>query len=492
MRKRLNHQYVSLLIIFCFVFCFSDVKGQSNCGFPTPLKHQKVTFSEFVGTYFKGLMAWLPQGYDPVASTTYPVIIYFHGNGAVGDGTDSDAGLCRIFADQIRSLPGRFEKGEWPSEIKPAGVGAPMKYIVIAPQYTSYDFDNGKYPSGNHVSEMIDYVVRNYKVNLNRIYLTGMSAGANMVMEYAGISLARAQRVAAINVSSLCSPIANSPNGGKNIAQGLLPVWMIHCITDDPCKIERPDGWESAINANEPVPNPSNPLYTKLNNANSNFNFQCDPYAHDTWSRIYRPDFKVNNMNLFEWLFSNARIALPVTFKGFEANIKSGKVYLNWNTVNESNNISFAIEKSRDGRVFSSIGTVKGGGNSMLERMYSFDDDQPFAILTYYRIVQNDADGKSSYSEIRKVLNRQSGTKRLTVTPNPFISELSAFINIDRKQKVTVTLKDMNGRNISQTTKLYNEGLTEVSIPTASLKKGIYLLKVEGESISEVQKVIRQ
>lgn len=488
MRNCLIRLYVGMLAS-CLMIGLS-VKGQNNCGFPAPLKHQKVTFEDAIGTYFKGLLAYLPEGYNPAASTTYPVIIYFHGNLAAGEGTDDD--LCKIFSDQPQSLPSKLERGEWPTTISPGGTGNGVPYIVISPQYNSYWFEGGQYPSGDHVSAIIDYIVAVYKVDLNRIYLTGMSSGANMVMEYAGSSLERAQRPAAINVASLCAPLSGTPNGGVNIGQGLLPVWMVHCEGDDPCKMERPAAWDSAINANEPIPNSATPILTRLDNTNPDPSFQCNPYPHDTWSKLYNPAFEVNGMNLFEWFLSNSRSTLPVTFKSFEATIKSGKSFLKWVTVDEVNNTSFTVQRSGDGRQFTSIGTLKGAGNSSAERVYTFEDAHPFTNLTYYRIVQNDVDGKTSNSVIRKVMNKPAGSKPLIVSPNPFSSELSAFVQLNKKQKLVITLTDMNGRRITQLVRVLDEGNSEIALPVTVLKKGIYLLRIEGESISEVQKVIRQ
>jgi predicted esterase len=496
MLNRLPSKTSALLLIFGLAFSNNHVQGQ--CGPYTSLKHNRTQFQNpagtpiTVGTYFTGTLEWLPEGYDPTGTTTYPVFIYLHGQLAVGNGSPEQ--LCRLFTDQDQSLPSQLENGVWPATITPGGgTGTPMKYIVLSPQYNNYDFDHSAYPQGDHVEELITYLLTKYKINPNRIYLTGMSAGANIVMEYAGSSLERAQRVAAVSAASLCAPLLpNNESGGENIANAMLPVWMVHCETDDPCKIERPAGWDSAINVNEPVNNPNNPVFTRLNNANSNTQLQCHGFAHDTWSRLYSPTFEPNGVNLFEWSLAFTNSTLPVTLKSFDANISNGKVHLKWITTTERDNAAFTIERSADGLSFEAIGSVKGSGNSSIERSYAYTDNAPLNNMSYYRLLQSDNSGPHEYSMIRKVFNRTANSKRVIVSPNPITTQLSAFIQLDKKQRVLITLTDMNGRRVAQINNFFDEGNTEFTIPTGNLNKGIYLLKVSGETISETQKVIRQ
>ncbi len=494
MLNRLPLKSLSILFFIGQILFINQTIGQ--CTYPS-LKHNRTQFTNSsgtpisVGTYFTGTLEWLPVGYDPAGATTYPVFIYFHGQLAVGNGSPEE--LCRLFTDQNQSLPSQLENGAWPATIAPNGSGTPMKYIVLSPQYSNYDFDHSAYPKGENVEELITYLLTKYKINPNRIYLTGMSSGANIVMEYAGSSLERAQRVAAVSAASLCAPLLPlNESGGENIADAMLPVWMIHCESDDPCKIDRPQGWDSAINANEPTPNPNLPVFTRLNNANAAPEMKCHGYAHDTWSRLYSPTFEPNGVNFMEWSLAFTNATLPVTLKSFDASAANGKVFLKWTTATERDNASFIIERSADGASFEAIGSLKGNGNSNMEITYGFTDNAPLNNISYYRLLQSDNSGPKEYSVIRKVFNRSANAKRLVVSPNPVTTELSAFIQVDKKQQVLITLTDMNGRRITQVHKLFEQGTTEFTLPVATMNKGIYLLKVSGETISEIQKVIRQ
>ena len=496
MLNRLPSKTIAILFIFGLILSNSQVLGQ--CGPYASLKHNRTQFQNpagtpvTIGTYFTGTLEWLPVGYDPNGTATYPVFIYFHGQGALGNGSPEE--LCRLFTDQDQSLPSKLEDGLWPTTISPGGgSGTPMKYIVLSPQYNNYDFEHSAYPRGENVEALLTYLLTKYKINPNRIYLTGMSSGANIVMEYAGSSLERAQRVTAISAASLCAPLLpNNANGGENIADAMLPVWMVHCDSDAPCGPDRPQGWYDAINANWPEGNPNDPIFTRLNNANTNTQLQCHPYPHDTWSRLYDPTFEPNGVNLFEWSLAFTNSTLPVTLKSFDASLLNGKVQLKWITTTERDNAAFIIERSADGLSFEAIGSVKGSGNSSIERTYTYTDNAPLNNMSFYRLLQSDNSGPQEYSLIRKVYNRTANAKRVIVSPNPITTELSAFIQLDKKQRVLITLTDMNGRRIAQINNFFDQGNTEFTIPTGMLNKGIYLLKVSGETISETQKVIRQ
>src|SRR6187549_3974423 len=74
-----------------------------------------------------GFYEYLPQGYDPNSSTTYPVIIFFHGIGELGSGNQWE--LPRIL---YTGLPGIINQGQFPVSFNVNG--QTHKFIVISPQ----------------------------------------------------------------------------------------------------------------------------------------------------------------------------------------------------------------------------------------------------------------------------------------------------------------------------------------------------------------------
>ena len=277
------------------------------------LKQKRVTGISIAKGKFKGLLEYVPAGYYNVGNTTkYPVIIYFHGRGAMGQGTTKD--LCKILWDGFttngNSMPGRIERNEFPASVAFAGIN--YSFIVISPQYTVYNYPSD-YPSANEVDSVIKYVKSKYRVDPKRVYLTGMSAGANMVAEYAGSSTTRASTIAAAATASLCSPVNSSTNVArgikpKNIGLAKLPFWFMQCQSDGTCPPAIPQLWVDSI---KKVTGHYPPTFTVLNNANTVVGLKCNAVAHNTWSTLYNPTFRlVNNKNIYEYFIQFSRPTL--------------------------------------------------------------------------------------------------------------------------------------------------------------------------------------
>jgi hypothetical protein len=76
-------------------------------------------------------------------------------------------------------------------------------------------------------------------------------------------------------------------------------------------------------------------------------------------------------------------LALPVTFGDVQAQIKDGKLWVNWTTLSETNNSLFEIEASADGKNFTKIGELKSkaiDGNSEETLSYEFTATAPAAV----------------------------------------------------------------------------------------------------------------
>lgn len=102
--------------------------------------------------------------------------------------------------------------------------------------------------------------------------------------------------------------------------------------------------------------------------------------------------------------FSASDFLFPVELTAFTARPAGKAVQLQWATATETNNDYFSVEHSTDGRNFREIGRVAGAGTSQAERRYAFTDYSPAAGLNYYRLRQNDFDGRYEYSNIRSVV----------------------------------------------------------------------------------------
>jgi hypothetical protein len=316
--------------------------------------------------------------------------------------------------------------------------------------------------------------------------MTGMSSGANIVINYASSTLARAKTLAAYNTSSLCSPLGQAPNTNdayKVITEANLHGRFLYCNGDQQCPGAgqiSPD-WVTAINNEKP----GLAQIQGFNNCTQNF--------HNSWQINYAAEYTLQGQNLYDYFiqFSNSG-TLPVSLKYFNGKMNSGKVDLEWSTSSETSSARYVIERGGGNYSFTEIASIEAAGNSNTNKVYRFTDSKPLVNLNLYRIVQIDQDGSRKISDIVKVMNKNSGKFNLTVSPNPFTTKVSAFVNLDKKQQVKAVVTDLNGRQVANLTRICNEGTTELSIPVSNLGKGIYLLKIETDSYSEVQKIVRQ
>ncbi len=201
----------------------------------------------------------------------------------------------------------------------------------------------------------------------------------------------------------------------------------------------------------------------------------------------------VTNVNKFS-PFAVASIttaALPVTLTSFTAKPTStNTVALNWVTSSEIVNKGFRIERQAGGvnGKFESIGFVNSkavGGNSQNALNYNFIDASPRnGATTYYRLAQENLDGKITFSEVRVV--KLNGETVSMVFPNPS----NGAVNISRTangKKMNIQVIDMGGRMVQQFT-----NITDSNFKLNISKSGVYNLKITYPETGEqsVQRIV--
>ncbi|MEQ8908791.1 MAG: hypothetical protein RIC95_06340 [Vicingaceae bacterium] len=95
------------------------------------------------------------------------------------------------------------------------------------------------------------------------------------------------------------------------------------------------------------------------------------------------------------------QVSLPIELVSFTARKIGIEALLDWSTESEVNNDFFEVQRSIDGKSFTTIGKVKGAGNSNQLLNYQFYDRKPFSGLNYYRLKQIDFDGGFSFSAVQ-------------------------------------------------------------------------------------------
>lgn len=171
---------------------------------------------------------------------------------------------------------------------------------------------------------------------------------------------------------------------------------------------------------------------------------------------------------------------LPVTLTAFFANLVSGNlVQLNWATSMEINCSRYDIERSADGKLFVTVGTIAGNGNTSVAKSYNMNDDVTAVTssITYYRLKQVDFDGRKSYSKVIAVRLKKS-TSDFTVSPNPFTSNVNINLDWSKNENGVIKVYNMTGRElVSKNVQLF-KGTNYVPVnELSSLPAGNYIVQ---------------
>ncbi len=184
---------------------------------------------------------------------------------------------------------------------------------------------------------------------------------------------------------------------------------------------------------------------------------------------------------------------LPITWgniKGWYE--KSNKaVQLQWQTLTETGNNYFKIERSTDGSNFSYAGKVAGIGNSNAAVSYNFTDKNINTNITiyYYRIKQVDDNGHYQYSPVVAVkLNGNKVDIDVQVIPNPgHLNNMKIRLLNTNTVSATLKLTDASGRLIGNRQLTLNASL-QAFMP--EVQPGIYFLTVTSGSMVVTKQIV--
>jgi hypothetical protein len=182
---------------------------------------------------------------------------------------------------------------------------------------------------------------------------------------------------------------------------------------------------------------------------------------------------------------------LPVRFAAFNVEASKGGALITWTTATEENNSHFDVERSNDGKNYATIATVKGNGTSTSAHSYKVFDDKPFNGDNYYRIKQYDVDGKYLISDIR-ALKIAVKNYFINVYPNPSQGDVKFSVQNYQGTSVKAILSDLSGKIIHQELiNMNTSGNYKLNLST-KLQAGMYMLKLEGDGLSEKLKIVVQ
>lgn len=170
---------------------------------------------------------------------------------------------------------------------------------------------------------------------------------------------------------------------------------------------------------------------------------------------------------------------LPVELASFDVEGENETALVTWQTASEQGSSHFDVERSVDGRVFESVGSVEASRNSQQMIQYEFVDESPLEGLSFYRLKSVDLDGSYDFSNIKPFSFWPEKPDSYLVYPNP--ARLGEAINI-KGEFQSVQAFDHLGREAS----VQRSG-NQVVIQGPP---GVYNLIIVGEEETESVKVV--
>lgn len=164
---------------------------------------------------------------------------------------------------------------------------------------------------------------------------------------------------------------------------------------------------------------------------------------------------------------------LPITLLRFNAvKTNNNTAILQWSTATEQNTSHFEVERSNNGKDFSSIGKLAAAGNATTSNSYTLPDLSPLSGINYYRLKTVDRDGKLDYSTVR-ILNFGS-SYNILLYPNPTESEVTVT---GVENGMQVDLLNAEG----YLTGSYPVNGNSLTIPVKSIASGLYILHIRSK-----------
>ncbi len=188
--------------------------------------------------------------------------------------------------------------------------------------------------------------------------------------------------------------------------------------------------------------------------------------------------------------FTTTGIVLPINGIDIKARRQGADVLVSWTTQSEHNSAWFDVERSYDGVNFIKIGQVQAAGFNSTVRNYQFADVNAAKSLIFYRLKMVDANASYKLSLIRVVTKSDGNKHEFLLYPNPAVFNVSIVLNEATTEDMQLQVTNQMGQ-VVRTTRLI-KGTQLVKLDISQLPKGIYLVKLTGSKIVQVNKLVIQ
>jgi predicted esterase len=224
---------------------------------------------------------YLPQNYNS-STEKYPVVLFYPGTGV-----DNRSQLLG------QSLPNLIANGMRPDNIINPADGKSYSFIVLS----------GVRIESDDITAQVRWLKQNYRIDTNRIYVTGLSQGATIAMRSAAMHDSISKYVTAVVAMS-------TPPGPGGLNTSLLSSHKIKTLQYS----GNADSYTAGAQAFETAFNSAYPNSSKLNIFNG---------GHCCWETFYDMNYKdpTSGLSIWEWMLTNTKATnstLPVKFKSIK------------------------------------------------------------------------------------------------------------------------------------------------------------------------------
>ena len=226
-----------------------------SAALPAPAR-QTAEHVTIPASYEYDYLRYLPKGYKAHSRQRWPLLLFLHGAGERGDTLDTvkRLGLTKLIED-----------------------GTDYPFIIISPQCPQDEWWNLV-----ALEALIEKFTKEYPVDPDRIYLTGLSMGGFGVW---ALAERHPERYAAV------IPICGGGEISRAAALRNLPIWAFHGAEDHTVP-----------------PKASQRLVDAVNAAGGHARLTLYPgVGHDSWTATYA------NPEIYRWLLAQRRSSTKVT-----------------------------------------------------------------------------------------------------------------------------------------------------------------------------------
>ncbi len=177
--------------------------------------------------------------------------------------------------------------------------------------------------------------------------------------------------------------------------------------------------------------------------------------------------------------------SVPVRLSALDARLVGNSARLDWQVVCFLSYAKFEIQKSTDGRNYTSIHSFEA---DQVRCRQPFDyTDANINGRAFYRLKVGDPDGRVYNSKIVAVAGKETNFELNSLTPSLVSNSTSLSISSAVAGKASVSISNFQGTIVKRINLNLNKGVTENLLNLGNLAKGNYVLRLSnGSSDSRV------